>query len=89
MQHEGFVGLTHQGVDFLLILRSAESDHRQNLGLPTSEEAEPWVLGRIPTSQEMGRISESPLPSILFFFAMIMLLTSLRSISSKAILTIF
>src|SRR3989338_2513921 len=34
---------------------------------PLVKRAEPWVLGRSPTSQLIGLISASPLPSILIF----------------------
>ncbi len=37
MQHKRFIGLACQGVDFLLIFRSAKGDDCENLSLPSSE----------------------------------------------------
>ena len=42
---------------------------------PLVNRAEPWVLGKIPTSQEIGLTSDKPLPSILFLFLRISVLT--------------
>ena len=42
---------------------------------PLVNKAEPWVLGKIPTSHEIGLTSDNPLPSILFLFLRISVLT--------------
>ena len=42
---------------------------------PLVNKAEPWVLGSIPTSQDIGLTSDNPLPSILFLFFKMSVLT--------------
>ena len=42
---------------------------------PLVNKAEPWVLGKIPTSQDIGLTSDNPLPSILFLFFRMSVLT--------------
>ena len=38
MEHKGLVGLSHEGVDLLFILRGSEGDDGKNLSLSSREE---------------------------------------------------
>ena len=67
MEYERLVALSLvEGLDFLLVVGGPECRNGEGLRLAPREEADPWVLGSTPTSQEIFLISTGVLPSILF-----------------------